>query len=672
MSQDLINRDISWLSFNERVLDEAARPDVPLLERLKFLSIYSSNLDEFYRVRVPAIIALRTIKEGSIAEHNRPEEVNALIQRQQQAFGSLLRESLIPALRARGIHLLYREPVPESLKEELRAYFLSRVAAFIQVTYLSSDTGFFPENNKIYLAVPLLRQGEQLTAVINIPDADCGRFYTITSENIQYIVFLDDIIRAHLGFILPDADAAACCSFKVTRDAELELEDEFQGDIAEKIEQQINLRDLGLATRLLYDGQMPAGLLQSIIDSFALGSAVIVPGGPYHNLRDLGAFPARDPGLSYTPWPCVAYPVEGDDIMAHIARRDILLQAPYHRYDTLIRFFNQAAIDPDVRDISITLYRIAGDSLIAHALISAAKNGKNVTVFVELKARFDEANNIRWAKRMKAAGIKIIYSIPALKVHAKVALVTRREGERLRYYGVLATGNFNESTARFYTDHILLTARGALLRELELLFLFLEKRRKPLPEDRLELQHLLVAQFNLQERFLELIDREISLARNGRTAMITIKLNNLEEPVMIRKLYDASRAGVQVRLIIRGICRLKPGIQGLSEHIQVRRIVDRYLEHGRMFIFHNDGNPEVFLGSADWMNRNIHRRIEVCFPVYETGLKDELLTMTELQWQDTAAAVTLDEAGNNVLLNETGTQVRSQEAIYRMIRQKEG
>jgi polyphosphate kinase len=345
-----------------------------------------------------------------------------------------------------------------------------------------------------------------------------------------------------------------------------------------------------------------------------------------------------------------------------IAAGDRMIHAPYQSYDTILRFFNEAAIDPSVEEIYTTLYRVASHSRIVQALISAAKNGRKVSVLVELKARFDEANNIRWAKQMKAAGIKIIYSSNALKVHAKIALVKRKHSSA-PYLGLLATGNLNETTAHFYTDHILLTAHQPMLEEMETLFVFLAKRKKPDEADKLVFNHLLVAQFNLQQRFLQLVDREITNAAQGLPATITIKLNNLEEEVLINKLYEASRAGVTIRLIVRSICRLVPGIKGESDNISIKRIVDRYLEHGRVFIFHNNGSEETYMGSADWMNRNIYRRIEVCFPVYDTTLREELRHIIHLQWQDNVQAVWIDADLNNRPVEKTGEHIRSQEAI---------
>jgi polyphosphate kinase len=351
-----------------------------------------------------------------------------------------------------------------------------------------------------------------------------------------------------------------------------------------------------------------------------------------------------------------------------------LLHTPYHDYNAVVRFFNEAAIDNTVKTIYVTLYRIAKDSRIANALISAAKNGKRVVVFVELKARFDEANNIKWAKRMKAAGVQIIESIPGLKVHAKIALVKRKVHGKVMLLGLLATGNFNENTAKYYTDHVLMTSQKHMLREVERLFVFLRKRKKHPAENTLHFKHLLVGQFNLQSRFLTLIDREIYNAKKGLPASITIKLNNIEEKILIAKLYEASQAGVRITMIVRSICCLIPGLTGMSENISVKRIVDRYLEHGRIFIFNNNNNPEIFLGSADWMNRNIYRRIEVCFPLYESDLKSQIVKIINLQIQDNTQAVVLNQDCENVEIKtdlESGL-VRSQQVIGDMLAQNVG
>lgn len=664
------NRDVSWLYFNERVLQQASKPEVPLMERFRFMSIFSSNLDEFYRVRMPAIKALQQI-EGEDSQ-SLTDEITGIIRLQQQLFGEIMNKQLLPLLNAAHIHFVYREAIPEELKEKTKAYMQDKVSAYLRLIWLSEHPDFFPESNKIYLAFSCLHHSKDDVLIVNIPAEECGRFYTASIGDTQYIVTIDDIIKAHLGEMLDGTDLHEAYSFKITRDADLELHDEFKGDIAAQIETQILRRDYGLATRFLYDAGITGSLKQKLMAAFQLQAATLVEGGVYHNMKDLSGLPLKGDPFSYVPWKAQHLPLPCESIFDCLEKEDILVSVPYQGYERVLQFFNAAAIDPYVTEISITLYRIAGDSVIANALISAAKNGKQVTVFVELKARFDEANNIRWAKLMKAAGVKIIYSIPGLKVHAKVALVKRKVHDRSVYYGVFSTGNFNESTARFYTDHILLTCNKEMLREAELLFLFLAKRRKPLVDDTFQLNHLLIAQFNMQSEFLKHIGQEIDNAKQGLPASIHIKLNNLEEDVLIQKLYEASAAGVKVCLIVRSICRIRPGVKGLSENIEVRRIVGRYLEHPRIFVFHNNGNPNVFLGSADWMNRNVYRRIEVCFPLYDPKLKQLIQKLLELQWQDTEAAVHIDENAHNVPLAVKGPPlINSQEAIFNFFKDQE-
>lgn len=649
-----LDRDLSWLSFNFRVLEEAGRETTPLLERINFLSIYGSNLDEFYRVRIPALAALQKIhkdKEGEATERKQLlQKITATVHSQLDHFGKLFTGKVLPALSAKGIHFVYHEPVPSAVKQTTDEYFFSQILAFLQPIYLSRiEKDFFPGNDQLYfLLVAGEGTPEEQIILLNIPSESMPRFFQTSVGETRYILFIDDIIRDNLPAIFPSLSIDGAYSFKITRDAELDLEDEYEGDIAEKIEKQLVKRDAGLATRLLYEPGIPTRTLDILIRQLNLEKASVVEGGHYHNLRDLNSFPVRDPYLSYLPWPSLRPGHSSQDsLMEHITQKDILLHTPYESYNAVLRFFNEASIDPSVEEIYLTMYRVAKDSRIVHALISAARNGKKVTVFVELKARFDEANNLRWARKMREAGVKIIYSIPGLKVHAKVALVKKRVGSRIHYTGLLATGNLNENTARFYTDHVLLTGHHELMRELELLFLFLAKRKDPGKSEKITFRHLLVAQFNLLERFGELIDREIAHARNGSPASIIIKLNNLEEQVLISKLYEASRAGVKVQLIVRSICCCDPGVPGMSENITVHRIVDRYLEHGRVFIFHNNGQEEIFLGSADWMNRNIYRRIEVCFPLYDASLQSEVRDIIRLQLQDTDTAT-----------------IRSQEAVY--------
>jgi polyphosphate kinase len=663
------DRDLSWLSFNERIILEASNKEIPIGERINFLSIFSSNLDEFYRVRIPLLMALRQKKEGTGVAAVL-EQVTDIIEKQLQLFGQILNGQILPFLRENKIRLLYNEPIPSLIQLAAKDYLCTHVFAFLHIVELNDkQSGFFPENDKIYLAVSLKKDDKEKSFVINIPSDNISRFFKVVSGSVQYLMFIDDIIKENLSTIFPLATIESAFSFKITRDAELDLEDEYKGDLLEKIERLLAKRDMGFATRFLYAPTGSSQLFQSLVENFQLAHATIMQGGSYHNLKDLSSLPVNNEEFFYASWlPIAKFINPAQSLFEEILQKDIMIHLPYHDFNLVLRFFNEAAIDPDVEEIYLTAYRMANNSKIAASLISASKNGKKVTVFVEIKARFDEANNIRWSKKMKEAGIKIIYSIPYLKVHAKVALIkkTKRDGARL--LGLLSTGNFNENTGRMYTDHILFTSHQEILNELKLLFVFLEKQKKT-GDIQIRFDHLLVAQFNLQERFLALINREILHAQKGLPAEIIIKINNLEEEKLINKLYEASQAGVKIRLLVRSICRLVPGVPGMSEHITVKRIVDRYLEHGRIFWFCNNDRDKIYSGSADWMNRNIYHRIEVCFPIYSDTLKNELKTLLRMQLEDNVQSVEIDSGLNNIFsTHSSGNRVRSQEAIYRYIR----
>jgi len=663
------DRDLSWLLFNERILMEAEKEDIPVMERVNFLSIYSSNLDEFYRVRMPVLLALHKLSKH--AQDDKEDvllEAQQLIEGQQQRFGQIFTGRLIPLLKENKVKLLFNEPLPAATQNKVTDYFFSQVMAFLQPIDLS-ETGkkFFPENNKLYFLVNLgLKQAKERTILLNIPSNQLPRFYSVHVDDEQYIIFLDDIIRYNLNKLFKDEEINGCYSFKITRDAELDLKDEYLGDLSEQIEKQLLKRDMGIATRFLHQPGIPLRTLHFITEKLGLQGSSVVEGGMYHNLKDLMGLPVSLPGTRYNRWQPITNSrlTEQGSLFDYIAKQDCIFHAPYQSYNSILRFFNEAATDVNVQEVFVTLYRVANDSRIVNALISAASNGKKVRVMVELKARFDEANNIKWAKKMKEAGVEIIYSDKALKVHAKVALVKRLVNGRVKYSGLLATGNFNESTAAFYTDHILMTANPLILREMELLFVFLAKKAKTSDGYPIDFKHLLVAQFNLQRRFIELIDREIANVKRGLAAAITIKLNNLEERILISKLYEASQAGVKISLIVRSICCIIPGVKGMSENITVCRIVDRYLEHGRIFIFNNNNTPEVFLGSADWMNRNIYRRIEVCFPVYDQQIRREIIAIIELQLKDNVQAVNLNDQLQNVEIERHEPLIQSQRAIY--------
>lgn len=665
------DRDLSWLSFNERVLMEAANTKVPLLERINFLSIYSSNLDEFFRVRIPAVASSHHLyneeKIQDEAAKDLAHKVNATVQSQQHKYGEILR-SIVGQLKEKQTCMVYGEPIPVSISKKITDYFFSDVLGFLKFSKISEETEVpFLENNKLYLVVTTVHEANpEEILVVNIPSDNLSRFLTIESGGINYVVFLDDIIKQNIGSLL-EGKITGAYSLKVTRDAELNLENSYDEDIAERIELELERRDNGAATRLLHEPGLPQKTLGLLITTFSLEDSVIIEGGRYHNLKDLSSLKINKPELKYEAWPAITYPVIKNGFLLDLmATRDMLIHTPYQSYLPILRFFNEAATVKDVEHIYLTMYRVASDSRILNALVSALKNGKKVTVLIELKARFDEGNNLKWAKQLKRAGAEIIYTKKELKVHAKIALVKRKTHARQTYVGLLATGNLNEGTARFYTDHVLLTGNQEILEEVHLLFnSFKEEKNKSF--NKIDFKHLLVARHNLHDAFLAMIDNEILNAKQNLPAKITLKLNNIEELSLINKLYDASNAGVKIDLIIRSICRLVPGVKGMSENITITRIVDRYLEHGRIYIFHNQGKNDIFLGSADWMNRNIYKRIEVCFPLYNEALKQQIREIIDLQLRDNIQAVRLDATLQNTRIISDLEPLQSQYAIYQKL-----
>ena len=513
-------------------------------------------------------------------------------------------------------------------------------------------------------------------AVVNIPADKLPRLFKLESgDDLQHIVFLDDIIRENLNCIFTGFTIHACYSFKITRNSELFLNEEIiQEDMLKEIEQKLIKRDMGNPTRFLYEKGMPLSVQNFLANSLGLKQEELYEGGRYHNLSNLASLPVTRKDLEYPTWEQLK-PVGLEycgDIFRQIEEKDLLLHFPYETYNPVLAFFNQAAIDPDVTFIAVTLYRVAAESHIVNALISAAKNKKQVQVFVELKARFDEANNIKWSKEMVNAGVKIIHSTPKIKVHSKIALVLKKSKKKIKGYGYVGTGNFNETTAKFYTDHALFTARAEVLADLRRLFTKLEKEKEP-PKNALnEFDHLLVSQYNMVSVFEDEINRQIKRKQEGFDALIRIKINNLENVYMIDLLYKASQQGVTVDLLVRSICCISPGSEGLSENIKVKRIVDRFLEHSRIFIFGRGADQRIYIGSADWMTRNLHHRIEVCVPVLDERLKKELVDYFDIQWNDTVKAVNLDADGNQVKQDPVSAdETKSpQEKIYEYLKNR--
>lgn len=658
------DRDLSWISFNYRVLMEAKNPSVPLIERLRFIAIYSSNLDEFFRVRVSNIRSIEQIDKKKIRKSTEVTagllpQILEVISNQLNEYGEAL-HAILKELKEQKI--IVQSPIENlstSSQKELGKYFRTKVLAYLRPYVFDINEGEpFLNNQLLYLALKLKRDGQTYFAYVNIPSDTLPRFYQIKEEDTHHFVYLDDIIRANIGQVLPTFEIVECIAIKLNKDAELYIDDEYSGDLVEKIEKQIKKRDLGAPSRFLYDGYASEELIGKLVDVFGLEDNDLVAGGRYHNLNDL--FQVYNPtgaDLEYERLPEVPskHIDQVQSVMKAMEAQDQLLHFPYQDYGYVLQFFNEAASDSEVTDIYVTFYRMASNSIIGEALISAANNGKKVIVFMELKARFDEANNLKWSERMKAAGIKIIYSMPGLKVHAKVALV-KKKGKN---YGFFGTGNLNEKTARIYCDYGLFSCDPVMTDELQQVFKFLHKRKEPAG-----FNDLIVSQFNAIDQFTALIDREIGHAQAGKAARLIIKVNNLQEKQMIEKLYVAAEAGVDVTILARSICCLVPGTQG----IKVLRLVDRYLEHARAFYFHNNGAAELYMGSADWMNRNLHSRIEVCFPLKDEALKQQIVDILELQIADNTNVVELDAALHNVRRTASSELVNAQSQTRELVR----
>ncbi|MEO0584709.1 MAG: polyphosphate kinase 1 [Bacteroidota bacterium] len=692
-----INRDLSWLSFNYRVLLEASDDSLPIYERLKFLAIYSSNMGEFYRVRVASIQRLLQLskkispdeKEKLKANEALLEAIHKEVFRQQETFGDIFHQQVLPKLAEHNIVLLLDTPSYIAHQEFVRNFFDEEITPYLHPELLRKNKILhFLRDTTLYLAVKLRnrpRNYEQLLpaeklilaekkrvryALIQIPTHYFPRFIELPSiDGVRYYAFLDDVIRYNLERVFHGYDVLSSHSVKLNRNADLLIEDEDDGNLVKKVANSLKKRRVGLPSRFLYDQEMPSVMLKYLRDTFELKKRELVPGGRYHSFFDFFGFPnPQAPELEREPTPPLPVTEFGlyANIFAALQVKSWLLHFPYHSYDHVISFLNQAAVDSQVKEIYATQYRVASHSQVVSALIRAAQNGKKVTVFVEIKARFDEASNLKSAQEMEEAGVKTIYSIPGLKVHAKVAMVLRQAADGTeKGYAFLSTGNFNEKTARIYTDQGYLTSRPEIIRELKELFAHLVDRTY-IPK---AFQTLLVAQFGLRERFAEMLRFEMQEAQAGRSSGIFIKLNNLEDRKMIDLLYEASQAGVEVKLLIRGICCLRPGVPGLSENITVRRIVDQFLEHSRIFIFHNAGNETYYLGSADWMRRNLNRRIEVAFPIVEPNLQAELKELMNIQWADNVKAVTLNEHLENIPIKNDQPPIRTQLEIYERVKQ---
>ena len=677
-----INRDISWLDFNYRVLQEAKDPSVPLFERIKFLAIYSNNLDEFFRVRVANHRNLvRVGKKAKRAIDYEPDEILSqmlrIVSEQQVEFSRIFKDEIVPELAEFGVHIIRRKGLTKVQKEYVENYFYDNIQTFIQPMLLVKDKiKPFLNNACLYLALILVdreeKKPEHQYAILNIPSDEVSRFLVLPPRN-DYrtdVILLDDVVRHCARWIFPGYHIKDSFSIKLTRDAELYIDDEFTGDLITKIKNSLNKRDVGPASRLVYDRTMPKHLLNYLIHALDLTDFDLLPEGRYHNNFDFFKFPNF--GLSHLqeqPLPPLPVPEleDADSIFDAIKEKDHLINVPFQSYESVIKFFEDASRDPNVTHIKIVQYRVARESRIMNALIHAVKAGKQVSAFIEVKARFDEESNLRWGAILEKCGVTVHYSMPGIKVHAKVAMVRRLEQGKSALYSYFSTGNFHEGTVKVYTDIGLFTNDERLVNESARLFSYLETRKQP----KYPFKHLLVGQFNLRQKLIELINYEIENAKKGKRAEIILKMNSLQEIGMIQRLYDASKAGVKIKLIVRGICSLVPKVKEVSENIDAFSIVDRFLEHSRIFVFHHDGEDLMFFSSADWMARNLYRRVETIVPVYDPEHKHTLMTMLNIQLTDNVKSRSLSHKQMNVYRkDDSDIAIRSQLETYFYFKRK--
>ncbi len=671
-------RDISWLSFNHRVLLEAKDKSLPVYERIKFLSIFSSNLEEFYKVRVSGYHSslVEAIKEETVEEALKTlSEINNEVTQQEEEYYRIFNNEILNELKENNIVLYQSDDVEPFHRDFVTKYFNEEVFPYLTPMIIQKDyIHSFILDARIYQVISLKKRTKKETdadqshytyAIMKIPYTKVPRFIQLPSHNgMHYIMFIDDIIRANLSSVFPGYKVGECYSIKISRDADFSIEEEDHTNIAEKILKKVRKRKIGAVTRFQYDKAMPDYFLQYLCDTYEIEEEELLASGRYLNLDDLMDLPnPTDKKLTSEALTPLRIPEfeKNSSLLRVLRKKDVMLYFPYQSFDYLLRFLMQAAFDPKVLEIKVTQYRVAENSAVINSLISAAKNGKKVTVFVELKARFDEENNYLTAEAMQQAGIKIIYSLPGLKVHAKLAYVRKRSKDPevpLKGYAYLSTGNFNEKTARIYSDMGLLTSNQEIITEIDELFHILAGK----PQSK-KFKHLLVAQFNMLPALRAMIKKEIDHVKNGNKGRIILKMNSLEDRKMIAELYRASEAGVEIDLIIRGICCLVPN-QPYSKNIKITRIVDSFLEHSRIWYFYNNGDPTYHLTSADWMGRNLRRRIETAFPIYCVKHQQQIIDILNIQLSDNVKACTIDEHLNNIYKTNDQPKVRAQRATY--------
>jgi polyphosphate kinase len=677
-----INRELSWLDFNARVLQEAADPSVPLIERLRFLGIFSNNLDEFFQVRFATVKRIaqsqKTGKKalGGIKAVELLKDITKVVIKQQADSAKILGE-IENQLEKENIHFLREEEVNAAKAEFLRDYFLQKVSPRLVTVILKEEEQDFTDN-KAFLAIKIeitptenLAKGEKLYAVIEIPK-EVDRFVVLPTEGEkQNIMMLDDLIRYHfhLIFSMFNYDSIEGHMIKITRDAELDIEEDVGKSYVEKIIDSVKDRLVGDPVRLVHDTTIAPETLAVVMQKLGIASSdSLIPGGRYHHRRDYMNFPSLNrKDLLYSAFP--ALPLKDvsleENILEAVTKKDYMIYTPYQNFAYVIKFLREAALDPQVKTIKITIYRLAKLSQVSSSLINAAKNGKKVLVQIELQARFDEENNIQAAESLEKAGVQLIFGVPGLKVHTKICVIERLEGKKFKRYGFISTGNFNESTARIYTDYTLFTSHQKILKDVSKVFNFLSVNYKIK-----KYKHLIVSPHYTFSALIRLINQEIANKAQGKNARIRLKLNNITNYKIISKLYEASRAGVQIDMIVRGVCCLIPGVKGMSENIRVISVVDKFLEHPRVYIFENDGDPQMYISSADWMTRNIDNRVEVACPILDKDLQQELLDTFMISWNDNVKARLVNTKNQNAFVSNQEKAIRSQWATYAYFKEK--
>lgn len=670
-----VERDISWMYFNRRILLEAARPEVPLLERLTFLGIYSNNLDEFFRVRVATLNRIVEYNDKNIKKE-REIAITSLKQigKLHNCYVKQFEETftaIIENLKRENIHIIKETELTTEQEGFITSFYRNKLNGsttplFLNGTHLLDDQ----TDEDIYLAIRLIRKDaeekikEKDYAVIELPTGEFGRFIQLPqTDGNTCLMFLDDVIRYCLPMIFVGMEYTdyEAYTFKFTKDAEMEIDSDLRTGVLQKISKGVKSRKKGEPLRFVYDEQMPKELLKKLTDRLNIDkNDTRVAGGRYHNFKDLMTFPdCGRKDLKYPDWPPIFKPeLNGpESLLTLIRRRDRSLHYPFHSFDTFIRVLREAAISKEVKSIKMTLYRLAKNSKVIKGLICAAKNGKKVTVVIELLARFDEASNIGWSKKMQDAGIHVIFGVEGLKIHSKLLHISTRHGD----IACISTGNFHEGNARMYTDYTIMTAHRPIVREVNAVFDFIEK-----PYTQVTFKELLVSPNDMRKRLIALINKEIKNKEQGKEAYILCKVNHITDCALIEKLYEASRAGVQVDLAVRGNCSLVTGIPGISENIRINGIIDRYLEHSRIFIFANDGDERYYIGSADWMPRNLDYRIEVVTPVYDKEIQADLKKIVCYGLRDTAKGHIVDGSGKNLpWTTDEPIPFRSQEELYK-------